>query len=87
MSYFIIFAKAIMAIIWGLLATNLFIPFPGKAAMVFYFLLAFIAIMHFIQLLVIYGAFGEKLKLTKKEASSIFFFGVFKMWELKDRLV
>lgn len=87
MQYFIHFAKALMVLIWGLLIVNLFVPFPGKAAMAFYFLLAFIIAMHLIQLLVIYGAFGEKLKLTKKEATSIFFFGVFKMWELKHRLV
>jgi len=86
MQYFIHFAKALMVLIWGLLIVNLFVPFPGKAAMAFYFLLAFIIAMHLIQLLVIYGAFGEKLKLTKKEATSIFFFGVFKMWELKHRL-
>ncbi|TEW52463.1 DUF1145 domain-containing protein [Psychromonas algicola] len=86
MSYFITFAKGLMLIIWGLLIANLFMPFPGKAAMAFYFLLAFVAVMHLIQLLVVYGAFGEKLELSKKEAISIFFFGVFKMWELKGRL-
>jgi len=86
MKYFISFAKALMIIIWGLLIANLFFPFPGKAALAFYFLLAFVVAMHAIQLLVIYGAFAEKLKLTKKEGFAIFFFGVFKMWQLKDRL-
>ena len=50
MSYFITFAKGLMLIIWGLLIANLFMPFPGKAAMAFYFLLAFVAVMHIIQL-------------------------------------
>lgn len=68
-----------MVIIWGLLIVNIFILFPGKAAMAFYFLLAFVIAMHLIQLLVVYGAFAKKLKLNKKEATSIFFFGVFKM--------
>lgn len=86
MKYFIPFAKFLMVIIWGLLITNLIFPFPGKAAMAFYFLLAFVIVMHTIQLLVIYGAFAEKLKLSKKEGLAIFFFGVFKMWQLKDRL-
>jgi len=87
MAYFILFAKFLMIIIWGLLLANLFFPFPGKTAMAFYFLLAFVIVMHAIQLLVIYGAFAEKLKLTKKEAFEIFFFGVFKMWQLKARLL
>ena len=86
MQYFIHFAKVLMVIIWGLLIVNLLIPFPGKAAIAFYFLLAFVVAMHLIQLLVVYGAFGEKLKLNKKEAISSFFFGVFKMWELRGRL-
>jgi putative membrane protein len=34
----------------------------------------------------IYRFFGEKLRLTKKEASTIFLFGVFKLWQIKDRL-
>ena len=86
MKYFIPFAKFLMIIIWGLLIANLIFPFPGKAAMAFYFLLAFVFVMHSIQLLVIYGAFAEKLKLSKKEGLAIFFFGVFNMWQLKDRL-
>jgi putative membrane protein len=87
MKYFIPFAKVLMAIIWGLLITNLVFPFPGKAAMAFYFLLGFVVVMHAIQLLVIYGAFAEKLKLSKKEGVELFFFGVFKMWQIKDRLI
>lgn len=86
MRYFINFAKLLMIIIWGLLLSNLFIPFPGKIAIIFYLLLAFVVVMHLIQLLVIYGAFSEKLKLSKSEALQIFIFGVFKLWQIKDRL-
>ncbi|MEL0629737.1 DUF1145 domain-containing protein [Psychromonas aquatilis] len=86
MKYFINFAKCLMLIIWVSLIANLFFPFPGKAAMAFYFLLAFLVIMHAIQVLVVYGAFAEKLKLTKKEGVELFFFGVFKMWQIKERL-
>ncbi len=86
MRYFISFAKLLMLIIWGLLISNLVFPFPGKMAIVFYFLLGFIFVMHLIQLLVIYGAFSEKLKLTKAEALQVFIFGVFKLWQIKNRL-
>ncbi len=86
MNYFITFAKFLMIIIWGLLLSNLFSPFPGQVAIVFYLLLGFICFMHLIQLLVIYGAFAEKLKLTKSEAMQIFIFGVFKLWQIKERL-
>ncbi len=73
--------------IWALLITNLFFPFPGKAAIVFYLLLGLVIFMHLIQLLIIYGAFSEKLKLTKSEALQLFIFGIFKLWQLKDRLL
>ena len=86
MNYFITFAKIIMLVIWGLLFTNLLFPFPGKAEIVFYLLLGFVVFMHLIQLLMIYGAFSEKLKLTKTEGVQIFIFGVFKLWQIKGRL-
>lgn len=87
MNLFIRFAKFLMVIIWGILLVNLVFPFPGKAAMAFYFLLAFIFAMHSIQLLAIYGAFAEKLKLSKKEALAIFLFGVFSLWQMRKRLL
>lgn len=86
MNYFIRFANCLMVIIWCVLLSNLFFPFPGQAAIVFYLLLGVISILHLIQLLVIYGAFAEKLKLTKSEAVQIFIFGVFKLWQIKERL-
>lgn len=86
MSYFITLGKVLMTAIWGVLLYNLFFPFNGQAGIAFYFLLALIAFMHIIQLLVIYGAFSEKLKLTPLEALQVFFFGVFKLWQLKGRL-
>lgn len=75
-----------MLAIWGFLIGNLFFPFPGQAALLFYIFLGLISVMHIMQLLLIYGAFAEKLKLTKADALQVFFFGVFKIWELKGRL-
>jgi len=86
MNYFILFAKVVMLLIWGLLIANLFYPFPGKAEIVFYLLLPFVICMHLIQLLMIYGTFAEKLKLKKSEILEIFIFGVFKLWQIKGRL-
>lgn len=86
MDYFIKLSKVLMLLIWALLITNIFFPFPGKAEIVFYILLAFFIFMHLIQLLMIYGAFSEKLKLTKLEAVQIFIFGVFKLWQIKGRI-
>ncbi|HEY7864982.1 MAG TPA: DUF1145 domain-containing protein [Psychromonas sp.] len=86
MNYFITAGKLLMLTIWGLLISNLFFPFPGQAAVLFYILLGLISVMHIIQLLLIYGAFSEKLKLTKADALQVFIFGVFKMWQLKGRL-
>jgi putative membrane protein len=86
MNYFITFAKTLMVIIWILLLSNIFFPFPGKAELVFYILLGFVIFLHLIQLLMIYGAFSEKLKLTKSETLQVFIFGVFKLWQIKGRL-
>lgn len=86
MNYFITFAKVLMGLIWLLLIANLFVAFPGKVAILFYLLLAFIIVMHLLQLLMIYGAFSEKLKLTKSEALQVFLFGIFKLWQLKGRI-
>jgi putative membrane protein len=86
MKIFIALGKLLMVAVWGLLISNLFFPFSEQAAIVFYLLLGLIAFMHSIQLLLIYGAFSEKLKLTKADALQVFFFGVFKIWQLKGRL-
>lgn len=86
MSYFISFAKYLMLLIWILLLVNLFAPFSHEAAVYFDIFLIFICATHLIQLLMIYRFFGEKLHLTKIEAVSIFFLGVFKLWQIKDRL-
>ncbi len=86
MKYFISLAKLIMVIIWAGLLTNLFFPFPGQGALALYLLLGFMCIMHLIQIVIIYSAFNKKMKLTKSEAVQIFIFGVFKLWQIKDRL-
>ncbi|MGB5444709.1 MAG: DUF1145 domain-containing protein [Psychromonas sp.] len=87
MRYFITLGKGLMVAIWAILLFNLFFPFSGQAGIAFYFLLALITFMHLIQLLVIYGAFAEKLKLTATEALQVFIFGVFKLWQLKGRML
>ncbi|WP_372882217.1 DUF1145 domain-containing protein [Psychromonas sp.] len=87
MRYFITLGKGLMTAIWAVLLYNLFVPFSGQAGVAFYFLLALITFMHLIQLLLIYGAFSEKLKLTPKEALQVFIFGIFKLWQLKGRMV
>lgn len=86
MQYFIYFAKFLMLVIWGLLLINLFKPFPGNAAILFYFVLAFICIMHLIVLVVVKRAFSKKTKLTKREALSVFIFGGFSIWTMRGRL-
>ena len=86
MSYFISLAKYLMLFVWLLLLGNLFSPISHEAAVYFDFFLIFICVAHSIQLLMVYHFLGDKLKLNKKEATSVFFLGVFKLWDLKDRL-
>ncbi|TEW53757.1 DUF1145 domain-containing protein [Psychromonas sp. RZ22] len=85
-SYFIPLAKILMGLIWGLLIINLALPFPGQLANAAYFLLVFICIVHLIQLLIIKIVFAKKVQLDTKETLSIFFFGAFKLWQIKTKL-
>lgn len=86
MNYFITLAKVLMGLIWLLLIANIFFPFPGKIAILFYLLFSFIIFMHLLQLSIVYVAFSDKLKLTKLEAFQVFIFGIFKLWQLKVRI-
>ncbi len=86
MNIFLCMGKGLMLLIWTVLITNIFWPFPGKAAMAFYLLTGFVVFLHLIQFLIFYGAFGEKLQLRKREVLSIFTFGVFSLWGFKERL-
>lgn len=85
MRYFISFSKLLMVIVWAILLSNLFFSFPEKAALIFYLLLGFMSIMHFMQTLIIYGAFAERFKLSRLDAFEIFIFGVFKLLQIKER--
>ena len=76
-----------MLLIWGVLLANLIFPFPDKIATVFQLLLAFIFVIHLIQLLIVHFAFSKNLKLTKSENWQIFIFGIFKLWQIKTRLL
>lgn len=85
--FFINFAKLLMLIIWGVLISNLFTPFPGQIAVLLYLLLGFFVFTHLIQLLAIYNVCAKKIKLTKYESVQIFTFGIFKLWQIKKRLL
>jgi len=82
----IILGKFLMTAVWGVLLYNLFFPFSGQAEIIFYFLLGLISFMHIVQLLLIYAAFSEKLKLTTAEILQVFFFGIFTLWQIKGRI-
>ena len=85
--FFINLAKLVMLVIWGILISNLHTPFPGKIAVLLYLLLGFLIFTHIIQLLAIYHVCAKKIKLTKYEAVQIFTFGIFKLWQIKKRII
>lgn len=78
-------AKGAMGFVWLVLLTNIFMPFPGKAAIALYILTLFLLFMHGIQLLIFLGAFGDKVSISAKEKWAILFFGIFELLAIRKR--
>lgn len=75
-------AKLTLSLVWLVLIVNLFMPFPGKMAFVFYILMAFLVMMHLLQLLIFLGAFGDRIPTTSRDKIGILLFGVFGLLSL-----
>ncbi len=85
MNAFIIFAKSAILLVWLVLITNLFYPFPGVAAMALYIMTGFLFFMHALQLLIFVGAFGDTIKMTKKDKAAILVFGIFALLAIRQK--
>ena len=78
-------AKAAIAFVWLILLLNIFMPFPGKAAIALYIMTAFLFIMHGLQMLIFIGAFGDKISVSRWEKWSILVFGVFALLDIRRK--
>ncbi len=85
MKLFLLLAKAAIAFVWGVLIFNIFMPFPGKSAIALYIMTGFLFMMHAVQLLIFIGAFGDKIKITGREKSSILIFGIFALLDIRKK--
>lgn len=85
MKILILMAKAAIAFVWVILILNLFMPFPGKAAIALYIMAAFLFMMHAVQMLIFIGAFGDNLKISRWEKWSILIFGVFSLLDIRRK--
>ncbi|ASW79759.1 DUF1145 domain-containing protein [Vibrio anguillarum] len=85
MRVLLVLAKAAIAFVWLILLLNIFMPFPGKAAIALYIMTAFLFIMHGLQMLIFIGAFGDKISMSRWEKWSILIFGVFALLDIRRK--
>ncbi|MDE1254583.1 DUF1145 domain-containing protein [Vibrio aestuarianus] len=85
MKVLLVLAKAAIAFVWFILLLNIFMPFPGKAAIALYIMTAFLFIMHGLQMLIFIGAFGDKINISRWEKWSILVFGVFSLLDIRRK--
>lgn len=85
MKILILLAKASIAFVWLILILNLFMPFPGKAAIALYIMTGFLFMMHTVQMLIFIGAFGDKVKISSWEKWSILIFGIFSLLDIRRK--
>ncbi|ASG02439.1 DUF1145 domain-containing protein [Vibrio anguillarum] len=85
MRVLLVLAKAAIAFVWLILLLNIFMPFPGKAAIALYVMTAFLFIMHGLQMLIFIGAFGDKISMSRWEKWSILVFGVFALLDIRRK--
>ena len=85
MKALILLAKASIAFVWFVLILNIFMPFPGTAAIALYILTAFLFMMHGLQMLIFIGAFGDKINMSSWEKWSILIFGIFALLDIRRK--
>ncbi|CAM3104185.1 DUF1145 domain-containing protein [Vibrio mytili] len=85
MKTLLILAKAAIAFVWFILILNIFMPFPGNAAIALYIMAAFLFIMHGLQMAIFIGAFGDKIKMSSWEKYSILIFGIFALLDIRRK--
>jgi len=85
MKAILLLAKAAIGFVWFILILNIFMPFPGKAAIALYIMAAFLLMMHGLQMLIFLGAFGDKIKMSNWEKWSILIFGIFSLLDIRRK--
>ncbi|EOX4464284.1 DUF1145 domain-containing protein [Vibrio alginolyticus] len=85
MKALIMLTKAAIAFVWLVLILNIFMPFPGNAAIALYIMTAFLFIMHGLQMAIFIGAFGDKIKMSSWEKYSILIFGIFALLDIRRK--
>lgn len=78
-------AKGAIGFVWLVLILNIFMPFPGNAAIALYIMTAFLFIMHGLQMAIFIGAFGDKVKISRWEKWSILIFGIFSLLDIRRK--
>lgn len=79
--------KLITLLAWLLMLYNLAVPFGGNIALILNILLGVTVMMHLLQTLMFYSVFSNYLQLTAKDYLQAFAFGVFALWQYRQRVL
>ncbi|MCK6265745.1 DUF1145 domain-containing protein [Vibrio sp. ZSDE26] len=83
----IIIAKAVIAVVWGVLIYNLIAPFHYPLNLVLYIIMGFLLFTHILQTVIFSAAFSKQLKLTLGDKLSILVFGVCALIDIRNKRV
>lgn len=85
--FFITLAKVFMICVWIVVAINLINPLPGSMHIALNVMAIFMLFMHGLQVFMLTKFSGGKIQLSNKEKASIWIFGSFATFSLKDKLL
>lgn len=85
--FFIFIAKIFMICVWSVILVNLVHPFPGSMSIALNVMAIFMLFMHGLQVLMLTKLSGGKIELSKTEKLSIWVFGSFAMFGLKEKIL
>lgn len=81
----IIIAKAVIAIVWGVLFFNLVMPFDYPLDLVLYIIMGFLFFTHVLQTVIFSAAFSKQLSLSWGDKLSILVFGVCALIDIRNK--
>ncbi|WGW00222.1 DUF1145 domain-containing protein [Vibrio sp. YMD68] len=81
----IIIAKAVIAMVWGVLAYNVFVPFHYPLNLVLHIIMGFLFFTHILQTVIFSAAFSKQLSLSWGDKCSILVFGVCALIDIRNK--
>ncbi|MCL1143465.1 DUF1145 domain-containing protein [Shewanella gaetbuli] len=87
MNYIIKIGYGLTSVTWLVLLFNLIMPFDNGIGMILYIFLAFMAVMHGLQVFIFHTLFSPQLTLTAKDYATAYLFGVFALLSYRQKIL